>query len=248
MINGKYTSIEPIISKVYRDMGMKDSMDLNDAVEWAGECIELIGAVYSLTEKVARVPVTNYKASIPCDLHLFETVAGVEMTNLEDTDYSGIAFNSMLYATDSYHHYYCGQMKESNCDGTLTYKVNDNFIFTNFEEGQVLISYQAIPTDDRGYPLVPAAISFKMAVSAYISERLGFIQWKSGKMQANVYNKLEQERAFYTGQAGTSGQLVSLDQMQAIQNNMLRLIPKINQHADGFKSQNESEKRYTHTD
>jgi len=244
MINGKYVSIEPIISKVYRDMGMKDAMDINDAIEWAGECLELIAAPYSLVEKVERVPVTNYKAAIPCDLHLFETIAGVQMVNLEDTDYTGVTFKQMLYATDSYHHYYCGSMKDMPCDGTLTYKVNDNFIFTNFEEGQVLVSYQAIPTDDRGYPMIPASVSFKMAVSAYISERLGFIKWSSGKMAAGVYQKLDQERMFYIGQAGTSGQLTSLDQMQAIQNNMLRLIPKINQHSDGFKSQNEPEQRY----
>ena len=37
----------------------------------------------------------------------------------------------------------------------LGYRLNNNYIFTNFEEGSVEISYTAFVTDDDGYPMVP---------------------------------------------------------------------------------------------
>ena len=44
--NGKYVSVNNIISKVYRDMDMSDQLNISDAVEWCGEALELIGSSY----------------------------------------------------------------------------------------------------------------------------------------------------------------------------------------------------------
>ena len=52
-IKSKYTSLNTIIAKVYRDMGMSDELDISDAVEWGAEAIELIGSAYSKTASEA---------------------------------------------------------------------------------------------------------------------------------------------------------------------------------------------------
>jgi hypothetical protein len=55
--------------------------------------------------------------------------------------------------------------------------------------------------------------------------------------------KIEQERDWYIGAAQTRGHMPSVDMMESIKNNILRLIPKINQHSDGFASSGSQEQR-----
>lgn len=245
--NGKYISIEPIISQVYRDLGMDTDINMIDAIEWAGEAMEFIGATVFLKPKVESVIVKAYKAKLPCDLHYIETVAGANYTpDEEDCDDKNVPYIPMRYSTDSFHHWYCGKSEDHACVSDLTYTVNDSYLFANFDEGRVLISYKAIPTDDRGYPMVPDDVKFKNAVAGHIKWRIGFIQWMNGKMPGAVYQKLEQDRDWYIGAAQTRDKMPSIDMAESLKNNWLRLIPKINQHRDGFKSAGSAEQRFTH--
>ena len=246
--NGKYVSIEPIIAKIYRDMGMTDELNITDAVEWAGEAMEFIGATVYLNEKVKSFEVKNSKTKLPCELHYINTVAGVSMV-VEDTDCdetTNINYTPMRYTTDSFHHWRCDHSNDHRCVSDLTYAINDDYLFPNFEEGKVLISYMAIPVDDRGYPRIPDDVKFKEAVSAHIKWRLAFIKWMSGKIPGAVYQKLEQDRDWYIGAAQTRDKMPSMDMMESIKNNWLRLIPKIDQHADGHKSAGAGEHRISH--
>lgn len=245
--NGKYVSIEPIIAKVYRDMGMSEDLNLMDAIEWAGEAMEFIGATVYLNEKVKALIVKNYKVKQPCDLHYVNTIAGKEETVVEDlcsTD--STYYTPMRYTTDSFHHWRCSNSQDHLCQGDLTYAINDDYIFPNFEEGRLLVSYMALPIDDRGYPKIPDDVKFKEAVASHIKWRLGFIKWMSGKLPGAVYQKLEQDRDWYIGAAQTRDKMPSVDMAESLKNNWLRLIPKINQHADGHKSAGSAEQRISH--
>lgn len=245
--NGKYVSIEPIISKVYRDMGMTEDLDITDAIEWAGEAMEFIGATVYLTEKVESLEVREFKTKLPCDLHYINTVAGrgITLTDDECLDKT-LTYTAMRYTTDSFHHWRCGFSDDHSCNSDLTYAINDDYLFPNFEEGKVLVSYMALPMDERGYPRIPDDVKFKEAVAAHIKWRLGFIKWMSGKLPGPVYQKLEQDRDWYIGAAQSRDKMPSIDMAESIKNNWLRLIPKINQHADGHKSAGSAEQRYTH--
>lgn len=249
--NSKYTSVFEIIGKVYRDLGMADQINLADAIEWAGEAIELIGAPYHLSPKTERVTIQSYKGVLPCDLHYIETTKGIPATITGDEDVCDIdtsSYKAMRYSTDSFHHWYCGgsYFNDHYCNSDLTYTVNDDYIYTNFEEGYVLISYKAIPIDSNGYPKIPDDPKFKNAVAYHIMWRLAFIKYMQGKMPGPVYQVIERDRDWYIGAAQTRGNMPSVDMMETIKNNWIRLIPKINQHADGFKNAGSAEQRFTH--
>lgn len=249
MFNGKYISINEIISKVYRDMGISDQINFADAVEWAGEAIDIIGAPFHLIEKVKSVRVENYKAEIPCELHYIITIGGLETTleeeNEESCDAEKLPYVAMRYSTDAYHHWYCKYNDDHKCcNAEYTYKVNDNFIFTNFKEGRILISFKAIPIDENGYPKIPDDVKFKEAVAGQIKWRLAFIKWMEGKLPQAAFQLIERDRDWYIGAAQTRAQMPSVDMAESLKNNWLRLIPKINQHADGFRSAGHREERY----
>jgi hypothetical protein len=245
--NGKYVSIEPVIAKVYRDMGMSEDINLMDAIEWAGEAMEFIGATIFLNEKVKSFEIKNYKTKLPVDLHYINTVAGAEVTLVDiDCQKDPTNYVPMRYTTDSFHHWRCTNSKDHLCKSDLTYGINDDYLFPNFEEGRVLISYMAMPVDDRGYPKIPDDVKFKEAVASHIKWRIGFIKWMAGKIPGGVYQKLEQDRDWYIGAAQTRDKMPSIDMMESIKNNWLRLIPKIDQHADGHASSGHPEQRIRH--
>jgi len=248
MNNGKYTGIEEIILSVYRDMGVADQINIGDAVEWAGEVIEIIKPPYHLEEKVGVVLVDNYRSNIPCDLHYIETVKGVirkDAADIEECEIPKNSFIPMRYTTDAFH-MYCSKTNDHQCVSSLTYKVNNNYIFSNFETGFLAISYQAIPVDDNGYPKIPDDIKFKLAVRYHIMMKLAFIKFMQGKISERAYQKIEQDRDFYIGAAETRSQMPSIDMMESIKNNWIRLIPKINQHQDGFRNSGDPEQRHLH--
>jgi len=91
--------------------------------------------------------------------------------------------------------------------------------------------------------MIPDDITFKTAVSYHIMMKLAFIKFMSGTITENVYSKIAQDRDWYMGAAQTRGHMPSIDQLEGIKNNIIRLIPKINQHADAFKTANQQEKR-----
>jgi len=72
---------------------------------------------------------------------------------------------------------------------------------------------------------------------------LAFIKLIAGTISESIYAKLAQERDWYIAAAQTRGHMPSVDQLEGIKNNIIRLIPKINQHSDAFKTANHQEQR-----
>lgn len=59
-----YTSIDRILSKLSRDLGMDDFSEV-DVIEWTGEALEAIGAVTMLEESVFFGEVRNHQLQLP---------------------------------------------------------------------------------------------------------------------------------------------------------------------------------------
>jgi len=239
--NGKYVSVNSIIEKVYRDMNMIDQLDLGNAVEWAGEAIELIGAPMTLRERVGLIEIKHRKGKLPLDMHLLITSGAAPNQDCKCAK----RFVQMRYSTDAYH-MFCSECMDKTCNSDLTYKVNDDYMFVNFDEGTVRISYKAIPIDENGFPLIPDDIKFRNAVAYHIMWKLAFIKMMSGKINIGVYDRIQADRDWYLGAAQTRGNTPNPDMMESIKNNWIRLIKKINQHGDGFKNAGHQEERYTH--
>jgi hypothetical protein len=233
--NGKYVSLATIIEKIHRNTKGIHRIDFYDAVEWAGEAIELIGSVFTLKDDHACIKIEDYKGKLPCNLFL--------LMGTREYQYK----YPMRYSTDTFHHALVCQEINSNCAGAdITYSINDDYMFTSFQEGTVEISYKAIPTDDQGYPLIPDDIKFVQAVTHYILERLDYIGLRTGAVQQYIYEKTSLERDWYIAAAQNRRNLLSIDSMESLKNNWLRLVPKINQHSDHFKTAGEAEQRRLH--
>lgn len=94
MLNGRTISIKQLIGEVYRDQRYTYELPWTDAIEWAVDAIELIGAPTSLSPKISKITIENYRGMLPCDLNEISQAAG---------SYSGCSIFPMTEKTDSFH-------------------------------------------------------------------------------------------------------------------------------------------------
>jgi hypothetical protein len=264
-LNGKYISTKEIIANVLRDNLYKtQDIEVSALIEWVSECLDLIGVPYAYKDTIDIVKIENQRGMLPCDLHTLIQASGVtkegiqfplrETTGtfhplflinsnnltpinlLEPISYDddgNPTFNFLINEATTLNKNTVNQLPTIYRDAT--YKLNDNFIFTNFTEGYVLLSYTAYPVDKEGFPLVPDNIKFKQAVQAYLRFKLDYRLWRTNEIGRDVFEYSEREYMWYVGAATTAGLMPSLDKMEAWKNMTLKLTPQYSQHDKFFE-------------
>lgn len=271
MLNGKYVSCQEIIREVFRDNKYTYNLPWQDAIEWAVDAIELIGAPMALQPKQAKICIENYRGMLPCNMHTLIQAAGsfdcinvfpmrsstntfhpthncettwlntelLGATNISSgtqvpigQDISG----NPVYELNGENIIFPGAItntSKSIMSTDATYDLNDNFIFTNFEEGYVFIAYKGIPVDEEGFPLIPDNRRYKEAVKSFIRQKVDYILWRTGELDERMFKYSEQEWLFYVGSAGNAARMPNYDGMQSILNQM-KLIPSKYSHDEFF--------------
>lgn len=120
--------------------------------------------------------------------------------------------------------------------GDYTYVVVPGYLKTALRSGYIMLSYQAVPVDSEGYPMIPDDESFEEAIYWYINMKLTYPDWKVGRIRDAVYYDARNSWNFYRKQAYASAMMPNVDQLESIKNAWLRLVPDINAHSDGFSS------------
>ena len=217
-----YISIRQILDDLLADDMMR-GLSLERAVNYAVEFIKVVGMPPIFEHKVACVPIHNHRGELPCDLYKI----------IQVKDPKGFAY---IASTGSF----------SNANypwgyEAYTYVVKENIIFTSTKEIDVEVAYTAIKVDDDGFPMIPDNGTFPRALELYIQKRYFTILFNSSKIPLNVLQNVQQEYAFYVGQAQSDLVRPSLDEMESIKNMWTTLIQKNYKHADGFKTLNTPE-------
>lgn len=84
----KLVSSKAIVAKLLSDLDIQDEqIRITDIQEWIGEAYEKIGCIKQYnyvetgTETVPAIPIVNYQAQLPADLHVLDLVAYSEREN-----------------------------------------------------------------------------------------------------------------------------------------------------------------------
>lgn len=230
MLNGKYVKLETIVEMVYRDTGFIVDIDWVDIAEWVGSCLDLIGAsmqyVHRITDgnDVPYIEIVNGRGELPCDL-----LEIIETRTCEGTP--------MRYSTDSFHmKLHSKNCPDLLCSSSITYKLREGYIWTNsaYMNGKIEMAYLAFPTDERGYPLIPDNETFKQAVVAFVSERIGRRLFLRNQIAGDKYRLLEQDRMWYIGKAQTKALIPNRDKTKSIENQFKRIVSLKGERDDGF--------------
>lgn len=118
----------------------------------------------------------------------------------------------------------------------LKYSIKPGYINTSAPSGYVKLSYDAIPSDENGYALIPDNISYIEAVYWYIVMKLSYPEWRTGKINENIYYDARRSWNFYSKQAYAESMMPNQDEMETIKNTWIRLVPDMSADSDFYES------------
>ena len=239
MTNSNYKSLGAILYKILRNP-LCAELSYEDAAEYALEFIKLLGAPVIYINKTNILDLNCYKAELPCDLlyingiRYFESDLRNAIAMRESTNIYHI--NSDEFANKGL----------NNSNNEFTYKIQNGIIFTSMEDGCIEISYEAIATDEEGYPLIPDNQKVELGIEYYVMSRYLEPLYLVGKVTDKAFEYIQQKRYFYTPSAYTSLQMPGIDKMESIMNGLNRLLINDSAHQNFFKKYGEQERFRTH--
>ena len=188
------------------DHPMLQDLSYERAINYVVEFIRIVGMPAAFEETKGTLPVENYTASIPADCYQILAIEKEGKT-------------LSLNASPSAYGY------DTNKDYTQQYTIRGDQIHTAFEEGELLISYLSLPTDEDGFPTIPDIASYIRALELYIKKKWFTVLFDLGKINASIYNNIKQEYAFAVGQAQNELVAPTPEEMEAITKMWNSLLP-----------------------
>lgn len=257
MLIEKYTSIKPVIERVYVDTDLQADIAFEDYIMWAVECMELIGYPLQYVPKVLGkegeplYEFDNFRIPLPCDFHKLEAVA----------------VNGLIayHATDSFHYLLdggcCGYdnvssdiedlfitniaqyspqaepiVSQFTDQPIITFDINDSFITFNKQEGEACIAYKAFPVDDNGFPLIPDNAKYKRAVTDYLRYKVDYRLWRGGYIPEAIYREAEKQWNWSIASATSALKMSSVHEWESIKQAFHRMIPLTKEYGRRFRN------------
>jgi len=126
------------------------------------------------------------------------------------------------------------------------YFIKPGWLVVNKPKGFVKLSYKAIATDERGYPLIPDLTSYQEAIYWYVVMKMTFPKFMMGKLSntnskyaakyaSQTYFYTQQQWNFYRNQAYAEAMMPTAGDMENIKNEWNRLLPEMDFDKQFFK-------------
>lgn len=193
-----YISLDLIIEKLNSMPIPGQEWNISELKEWSWEALSLIGEVKEFVELSVEIEITDNKGVLPKNIHTLHSVlegsSGYNMDKIEGYD----TFK------------------------TLTYKTNAGTIFTDFEEGSVILQGYYFPVDEDDKPLIPDNIYFIQAVYSYLRMKLGERLYWQNKIVGQQFEMLKREWYYYCPAAKGDSKMMSEDERHTFKKNNLK--------------------------
>jgi hypothetical protein len=137
-----------------------ENLQYESVIDYTVDFLQIMGIANLYEEKIYTTIVDQYRAAIPCDFISEGLVSLRESSNKE--------WHPARYTTDAIKDYKCADIKVKS---DYTYSINNSYIFTSIEKGEVKLVYKAIMTDEEGYPMLPSDSNFLDALEWYIKKQ-----------------------------------------------------------------------------
>ena len=245
MYAGNIVSYKTIVDKVFRDFGFKYDINDEEVLEWLAEFMAHTNSGVVMTDEIAYLTICDGRADLPEDLYKIKQTAQLEgAKDIDDAKCGNGTLIPMRWSTDNFHKRYHVDGRDYTTQSRNTYTVEQGFIFPSFNKGMVAISYEAIPTDEDGYPTIPAEQQWVEAAAWYIAHKIGRKLWFRNEITADKYQVLERDRDWYFAQAvNFSKQFNGVDDAESFKNQHVQTIPNIQDHASFFANMQIPEQR-----
>jgi len=156
----KLISSKKVIAEMFSDFNIINSDFTGKAFRFIEKAICLMEIDTYYTRRVQKVLIEDFRGELPCDLKQLVTVL------------DNINFPSRLPIKEGFTHNKA--FRDVPLHPSRKGIIEDGYIKTNYEEGEVFVMYLGIPKDKEGYPLLPDNEFVLEAIPFYIIQRLGY--------------------------------------------------------------------------
>lgn len=178
-----YVTIKTIIEKLNRFNIPGGYWNVEEIKEWTYDALSAINTLEDKVELGCNVEIKDGKGILPNNLtNIKEVLEGESNYPMESTDI-GRQF-----------------------DRDLQYKLYNGHIYTDFNEGFVIINYLGFPEKDNS-PLIPDNRYYITAIESFIKYKIGERAYWENRILERQLQMLEQEWLFYLPAAQNSNKL-----------------------------------------
>ena len=225
--NSEYITLEEVLSRVLRHP-LLQKVDLEAAIQYAVDFIEAVGTPDMFQSKEAKITISNFRGQLPCDL--------ISITQVKDLK-TNTCMRSM---TDNFlpdGRQSCRHTTGRNHYGEeLTFKTQNTTLITSMQEGEVLISYKAIPVDDEGKPLLLNNSTYLKALEMYIKVEVFTILYDEDKIKPGPLQNAQQQYAWAVGKLQSEMTIPSESEMESICRSWTTMIQRTTEFDSGFRN------------
>jgi hypothetical protein len=242
MYTGNVVSYRAIMDKQISEWGFE--IEDAQAIEWLAEFMAHTKVGMIMEHKIAYLTVCDGRADLPIDLYKIVQVAHLDcIDDISQAECGKGRILPMRWSTDNFHMRYHKDDRDYTTESAETYTVGQGYIFPSFSKGFLAISYEAIPTDDQGYPTIPGDQSWLEAASHYLAYKEGRKRWMQDALTTEKFGYIERDKEWYFAQAVNTKFPQNVDQMESQKNAYVRTIPDIQAHASFFANMQLPEQR-----
>lgn len=235
MVTGKYISIKSIMSEITKYPYM-EGLSQEEVATYLADLLRLIGAPLAFKEEFKKIEIKKFRGELPTNLIQIQGVrylCGNCNTN---------GYVPLKYATDIYKStYHCDGAPDLHIDSDLSYSLNDNYIITSFEEGQIEMVFKTIQTDGDGLPMIPDNAKVVRALKYYILFQYGEPARFRKEIDRETWEEIKVNYFTSVAAASNSLNMPSMDQTESMNNTLTRLIQTNDWHSRGWAGANNKE-------
>lgn len=224
-----YISIKEILNRLMRHPLLRD-VNLDQVIQYTIDFISIFGMPKFYFDKQETLHIEDYRGMLPCDL--------IAINQVKECS-TNTCLRSMTdnFLSEDYYEKKNGYRVPQE----LTFKVQGQVIFTSFREGDITVSYKAIPVDDNGFPLLIDNPTFLKTLEAYIKKEIFTIMFDMGKITTPVLQNAQQQYSWLAGQLQSEFTIPSISEMESLKRSWCTLLQRTTSFNDGFRNNGNQE-------
>lgn len=240
-MNNEFISIKRVVERLLSNHPFADyEVNWADVAETTGSILKLYGIPQYYVMQYANIIIEDGRGELPTGYLYFESFE----KNCIPLVYTGDPMFKQMHTENC-----CNLTTPINDNSDTfkgippvltntknTYSINEHFIFTDFTEGTVQCAYQAIPTDDDGYPMIPNNEQFLRALEWELAGKIAYKLFISDKLSGEKYREIQKNRAVYKSIAIGEARVPDKDRLEYwLKSFRLTLIPNNDFHRNKFR-------------
>ena len=225
--NSEYITLEEVLSRVLRHP-LLQKVDLEAAIQYAVDFIEAVGTPDMFQSKEAKITISNFRGQLPCDL-----ISIIQVKDLKTNTCMRSMTDNFLPDGRQSCRYTTGR---SHYGEELTFKTQNTTLITSMQEGEVLVSYKAIPVDDEGKPLLLNNSTYLKALEMYIKVEVFTILYDEDKIKPGPLQNAQQQYAWAVGKLQSEMTIPSESEMESICRSWTTMIQRTTEFDSGFRN------------